>query len=116
MDDVFARVNDHMEDAGAMDPDDFIVLSRILSSTETEHLFAVSKPVPGEEMVALDGTYITGVFEGSYDHGPEWLAEMERRVRERGAGPGTVYFFHTTCPRCAEEYGVNYVVGVARIA
>jgi hypothetical protein len=26
-----------------------------------------------------------------------------------------VYFFYTTCPKCAEVYGKNYVVGVVEI-
>lgn len=116
MDEVFTRVFDHMEDVGAMNPDDFIVLSRDLSPTEGEHLFAASKPVPGETMVRLSGIYLTGIFEGPYDQGPHWQAEMERRVRDRGSEPGKIYFFYTTCPRCAEEYGKNYVVCVAEIA
>jgi len=116
MGDVFGRVFDHMEDAGAMDPDDFIVLSRDLSPAEAEHLFAVSKPVPGEETVTLTGRYITGVFEGPYHHGPQWLAEMERRIRDRGAERGKIYFYYTTCPKCAEAYGKNHVIGVAQIA
>lgn len=35
-----------------------------------------------------------------------------------GVGEGlhldTLYFFYTTCPRCAKAHGHNYVVGVAR--
>jgi hypothetical protein len=27
----------------------------------------------------------------------------------------TMYFFYTTCPRCAKHYGKNYVVGVAQV-
>jgi hypothetical protein len=28
-------------------------------------------------------------------------------------GESDVYFFFTTCPKCAKAYGRNYVVGVA---
>jgi len=115
MDAVFTRVSDHMNDVGAMDPDDFIVLTHDLSPSESEHLFAVSKPVPGETMVRLTGKYLTGVFEGPYDQGLKWFIEMGKRIRERGGEPGKIYFYYTTCPQCAEEYGKNYVIGVAEI-
>lgn len=47
---MFGRVNKHMENAGASGENQFIVLSREISPWSSEHLFAVSKPVPGEEM------------------------------------------------------------------
>lgn len=111
---VFARVNDHLREAGAYDPDNFIVLSRDLSSWQAEHLFAISRPVPQEETARLTGDYITRVFEGPYRHARHWHAEMTALARDRGATAGEVYFFYTTCPRCAKAYGRNYVVGVAR--
>jgi hypothetical protein len=27
----------------------------------------------------------------------------------------TLYFFYTTCPKCAKHYGKNYVVAVAKV-
>jgi hypothetical protein len=32
-----------------------------------------------------------------------------------GFEPGKVYFFYTTCPKCAEAYGKSYVVGVVEV-
>ena len=43
---VFTRVQTHIEDAGAQDPDGYLVLSQDLSSREDDHLFAVTKTVP----------------------------------------------------------------------
>ncbi len=40
---------------------------------------------------------------------------MERYVHEKGKQLDTIYFFYTTCPRCAKHYGKNYVVGVAKV-
>ena len=115
MGEVFARVNAHMQQAGAFDPDNFIVLSHDPSAESGEHFFAVSKPVPDEEMVELSGDFVTKVFDGPYQDGPRWQAEMEALVRARGAEPDRIFFFYTTCPKCAEAYGHNYVVGVAEI-
>ncbi len=110
---VFARVLDKMVPSGAYDPDNTIVLSRDRSAWAADHYFATTGPVEGEEMVTLDGDYITKVFEGPYKDAKEWYGEMEDLVRARGAEPGEIYFFYTTCPKCAKVYGKNYVVGVA---
>ena len=37
-------------------------------------------------------------------------------MARRGREAGTVYFFYTTCPKCLEVYGKNYVVAVAALA
>ncbi len=113
---VFARVNGHLREAGAYDPDNFIVLSRDLSPWQAEHLFAISRPVPQEETTRLSGDFVTRIFEGPDREAKHWHAEMAALAHARGATAGEVYFFYTTCPRCAKAYGRNYVVGVARTA
>ncbi|GLQ76733.1 hypothetical protein GCM10007881_02480 [Mesorhizobium huakuii] len=113
---VFARVNKHIEDAGASDPDRFIVLSRDVSPWSSEHLFAVSKPVANEEMTTLSGDYVTKLFEGPYSQARAWDEEMRQIARHRNAEGREVYFFYTTCPKCAKAYGKNYIVGIAAVA
>jgi hypothetical protein len=113
---VFARVNQHMDDAGASDPERFIVLSKDVSPWRGEHLFSVTKPVPGEEMTAMTGDFVTKVFEGSYGQARQWCEIMRQAVGVPNAEKSDVYFFYTTCPKCAKAYGRNYVVGVAAIS
>lgn len=110
---VFSRVLGHIRDADAFDPDECIVLSRDTSPWAGEHLFSVSKPVANEEMTTLSGDFVTKVFEGPYRKARDWYREMQDLVRARGKTPGEVYFYYTTCPRCAKAYGKNYVIGVA---
>ncbi|MDU8942366.1 hydrolase [Ovoidimarina sediminis] len=112
---VFERVDRRVTRAHGWDPDDIIVLSRDLSPWETEHLFAVSRDIPGEEMVTLSGDFITHVFEGPYGAARNWVPELERMVLAKGLTPKTIYFFYTTCPDCAKVYGRNYVVGVVEV-
>ena len=112
---VFTRVMRHIEAAGAMDEGDFVVLSRDLGAFEGEHLFAVSRPVSDEEMTTLSGDFITKVFEGPYHQAKDWYQEMIDLVAARGQKPGDIWFFYTTCPKCAKAYGKNYVVGFAQI-
>ncbi len=112
---VFRRVQSHIENADAYRSDDCIVLSRDLSAWRGEHLFSVAKDVPEEQAVTLSGDFITKVFEGPYHKAKAWHEEMINLARERGGTSDEVYFFYTTCPRCAKAYGKNYIVGVARI-
>lgn len=95
---------------------EFLVLSHDDSAWHAEHLFAVDKEVPGAEMVHLSGTFLTKVFEGPYSNAKAWAEEMTREVRERGRHLETLYFFYTTCPRCAKAYGKNYVVALAKVS
>jgi hypothetical protein len=115
MSNVFARVMAHIEKAGAMDASDYIVLSRDTSAFAGEHLFAVPKAVPDEEMTTLSGDFITKVFEGPYKNAEQWRIDMADLVRARGSEPKSTWFFYTTCPKCAKAYGQNYVVGVAEV-
>ena len=112
---VFERVDKAVEASGGWDMDDMIVLSRDLTPWESEHLFAVPRDVPGEEMVTLSGEFLTHVFEGPYREAREWGPELEGMVRAQGHVPKRLWFFYTTCPKCMRVYGKNYVVGVVQI-
>ncbi len=111
---VFSRVQKRIADAGAYDADNYIALSRDLSPWRAEHLFSVSKPVSDEETVTLTGDYVTKVFEGPYRKAKDWYSEMQSLADTKGSATDQIYFFYTTCPKCAKAYGENYVVGVAR--
>ena len=111
---VFAHTWNAIREAHA-DNGGFLVLSHDDSAWHGEHLFAVSKPVAGAEMVSLSGHFMTRVFEGPYSKAREWSKQMKCEVELRGHTLETLYFFYTTCPKCAKHYGKNYVVGVAKV-
>lgn len=115
MDRVFSRVDAAIRAADAFDPDDFIVLSRDSSLWHGEHYFACTRDVEGEEMTTLSGDFITRIFEGPFSHAGSWYREMKAAAAERGAQDAPIWFYYTTCPRCAKAYGVNYVVGLAQV-
>ncbi len=81
----------------------------------TDVYIAVSKDVPGAEMVKLSGTFLSRVFEGPYKNIRQWVKQMTEYVREKGKTLKKLYFFYTTCPKCAKYYGKNYVVLLAQI-
>lgn len=112
---VFTRVQGHIDDAAAMDREQVIVLYRDVSAFKGEHLFAVTKEVPGEEMTRLSGDYVTKIFEGPYSDAKAWHEDLKALSASRGKPDGKVWFFYTTCPKCAKAYGKNYVVGLAEV-
>ena len=111
---VYPRTLAAIEQAAAQDPDQFIVLSHDPSPWRAEHFFAVTKPVPGQQMVRLSGDYLTRVFEGPYKNAPLWEKQMEQLLKQQGKQAKKTYFFYTTCPKCAKVYGKNYLVAVTQ--
>jgi hypothetical protein len=108
---VFKTTFNAIESAGAQDTEQCIVLSRDTSPWSAEHLFAVSKDVPNQNMVRLTGDYKTKVFEGPFKNIGKWCAELRAGRNSSQQAPET-FFFYTTCPKCAKFYGKNYVVGL----
>lgn len=112
---VYPKTFAAIEEAEAFNENDCIVLSYDPSPWRGEHYFSVTKEVPGQEMVYLTGNYLTKVFEGPYKNAPKWEKQMQELVASKGGQAKRVYFFYTTCPKCAKVYGENYVVAVAEI-
>ena len=110
---VYSKTMKAIEQKKATSEDNFVVLSKEKSPWKAEHLFAVNKSIPGQEMVKLSGDYVTKVFNGPYKEMPKWDKELRSLVEKKGKTPKNNYFFYTTCPKCAKAYGENYVVGVA---
>ena len=96
-------------------PPEMIVLSDENSLWGADVYIAISKEVPGARMAALSGTYLAKVFEGPYRNMRAWIAEMTSFVKGKGKGLQKLYFFYTTCPKCAKKYGKNYVVILAQV-
>jgi hypothetical protein len=98
-----------------MSPEEAMVLSRDLTPWRAEQLYAVSKEVEGADNVTLDGKFASIVFEGDYSKAKDWFDDMVEYALELGTKTDEIYFFYTTCPKCAEHYGKNYVVGLAKL-
>ena len=112
---VFSRVQEHIEEADAADPATEIVLSHDISPWQSEHFFAVPNDIPGEEMTELSGDFFTRVFEGPYRHVKHFEHDMRIAAKAMGKTAKDVFFFYTTCPKCARAYGENYIIGVAQV-
>jgi hypothetical protein len=76
----------------------------------------VSKEVPAVKMITMSGTFLTKVFEGPYKYIGVWAKEMDAYVKSKGKTTDKLYYFYTTCPKCAKVYGKNYVVLFAQVS
>ena len=111
---VMARLQKKIEAAGA-DTDEYLALNDETSRWRSDVYVAVSKEVPDAEMTRISGTFLTKVFEGPFSEMGRWMEEMQKFVRAQGKIASRYYFFYTTCPACAKEYGKNYVVIFAKV-
>ncbi len=111
---VMTRNMKKIEEAGADTPEP-LVLSDEKSLWSSDVYIAVSKEVPGAEMERISGTFLSKVFEGSYGNTSKWVRTMYDFIKSRGKEAKKLYFFYTTCPKCAKFYGKNYTVLLAEV-
>lgn len=98
--------------AGTENP---IVLSDENSLWGSNIFIDVIKDVPKANMTTISGSFITKVFEGSFNNTNKWVNEMKDYIRSKNKEIKKLYFYYTTCPKCAKKYRKNYVVIFAKI-
>ena len=111
---VMVRNLEKIQAADALEPEP-IMLSDEKSLWGSDIYIAVSRDVPGAETVKISGTFLTKVFEGPYKDIRQWIQEMKAWLESKAANVKKMYFFYTTCPKCAKYYGKNYVVILAQV-
>jgi hypothetical protein len=102
-----------IEAAGAK-PENMVLLADENSLWGADVYIEVTKDVPGAKMATISGTFLSKVFEGPYRNVRTWIDEMQAFVTAKGKTLEKLYFYYTTCPKCAKKYGKNYVVLLAK--
>ena len=111
---VMVRNMEPIEAAGAQEGEPLLLCDEN-SLWGSDVSLAVTKEVPGAEMVRISGTFLTRAFEGPYKDIRKWVPQMTDYVAAQNKTMQKLYFFYTTCPKCAKHYGKNYVVLLAQI-
>ncbi len=111
---VMTRNMEKIKAAGALAPQP-LMLTDENSLWGADVYIAVSREVPGAKMEKISGTFLSKVFEGSYKDAGKWAKGMQKYVRSKGKDIKKMYFYYTTCPKCAEYYGKNYTVLLAKV-
>lgn len=114
---IMKRLYEAVEKSGnALPVEQTMILSRDISPWRAEQLYSISEPIKHADNVTLNGTFITRAFEGPYSNAKQWYKSMHEYVRNQKKHINKLYFFYTTCPKCAKHYGKNYVIGVADVS
>jgi hypothetical protein len=103
-----------IEAAGAA-PETMVVLCDENSLWGADVYIEVTKDIPGATVARISGTFLCKVFDGPYRNMWQWIEEMKAFVRTKGKDIQQLYFFYTTCPKCAKKYGKNYVAILAQV-
>ncbi len=111
---VMVRNMEKIQQAEALGPEP-LVLSDEKSLWGADVYIAVAKEIPDAEMVRISGTFLTKVFEGPYKDAGKWARTMTDYVKDKAGRMEKMYFFYTTCPKCARVYGKNYTVLLAKV-
>jgi hypothetical protein len=111
---VMKRTLSAIEAAGAA-PENRIILTEENSLWGADVYVEATSDVPGANMATISGTFLSKVFEGPYSNIRTWIDEMKAFVQGKGKDLKKMYFFYTTCPKCAKKYGKNYVAILARL-
>ena len=96
-------------------PEAMVVLSDENSLWGADVYIEVTKDIPGTNMATISGSFLSKVFEGPYRNMRKWIEEMKTFVQSNDKHLEKIYFFYTTCPKCAKKYGKNYVAILAKV-
>ncbi len=94
---------------------EFIVLSNNETLWGMDIYIKTKQEIPNANNVTISGSFLSKVFEGEYRNIPKWIEEMKIYVSSKGTEIKDLFFYYTTCPKCAKKYGNNYVVLLAKI-
>jgi hypothetical protein len=111
---VFSKTMKKLEEAKAV-PEKFISLTDENSLFGADVYLSASKEVQDLEFEKISGTFLSKVFEGSYDKMGEWIKEVQDYAKSKGKEAKKLLFWYTTCPKCAQKYGKNYTVIFAQV-
>ncbi|MBL7147660.1 MAG: hypothetical protein ISS82_02435 [Nanoarchaeota archaeon] len=92
-----------------------LMLSDEKSLWSSDIYISVNKEIKGAKISKISGKFLTKVFEGPYKNAKKWTKEMKDYVKEKNKNIKKIYYFYTTCPKCAKFYGKNYVVIFAEV-
>jgi len=94
---------------------DGMCLSDHTSKWKMDVYLAVDKEIPGEENTTLSGRFLSKVYEGPFQDTGKWCKDFEQLASQKGVKISKWYMWYTTCPKCAQKYGKNYVVIIAQV-
>lgn len=94
---------------------DDLLLFNDPTAFKSDMYLSVSEKVPGAHNIELSGTFMSKVFEGPYHKVPKFINEMNVFLASKDQKANDYYVHYAYCPKCAKEFGHNYVVLFAEL-
>lgn len=94
---------------------DGLILSDENSLWGSDLYFCVNDDIPDADNVKISGTFYSKVYEGSFSDIGTWTEHFKTHLESKGKRFSKLYYWYTTCPKCAKVYGKNYVVLLGKI-
>ena len=111
---VMKKLDEKLTKADAKVPEN-VGLSDHTSKWNMDIYLAVDKEIPGAENVTLTGKYFSKVYEGPFSDTGKWMKDYESVAKIKNLAVKKEFMWYTTCPKCAQKYGKNYVVVVGQV-
>ncbi len=111
---VIKKLMEKIEKAGAVSQD-WMGLSDHTSKWNMDLYVAVDREIPGAENTVLEGKFLSKVYEGNFKETGKWCENFKDFAKSKGMEIKKWYMWYTTCPKCAQKYGKNYVVIIAEV-
>lgn len=108
------RLDETITQANAENPQ-AMCLSDHTSIWNMDLYLAVDKEIPNAQNTTLSGTFVSKVYEGSFNETGKWQKDFTVWHSTQGHKIVKQFMWYTTCPKCAKKYGKNYVVILAEI-
>ncbi len=111
---VMKRLDSKVRNAGAHVLGSMCLTDRTSKRNMNLYL-AVDKEVPGVKNISLTGKFYSKVYEGQIYDTKEWSDDYKLLMRAKGLTIKKWFMWYITCPKCAKEYGKNYVVIICEV-
>lgn len=113
---TITRMMKTIDEQQALPPEsEILMLSTDPSPWKSELYIHVTKEIKGGENMRLSGTYLTKVYDGPYSEIRKWVGDLQAHAKNSQKKLKRMFFYYTTCPKCAKKHGHNYVVGFAEV-
>lgn len=99
----------------AEDKQDILLLFTDPSAFKSNLLLSVTGNVPNAQNTTLSGTYISKVFDGTFNSVPKFMKEMDIFLAKEGKTAKNYYVHYAYCPKCAKRNRHNYMVLFAEL-
>jgi len=111
---VMKRLDETVSKAEAKIPEG-LCLSDHTSKWNMDVYLAVDKELPAEKNTSFSGKFYSKVYEGPFKDTGKWTKDFESIVKSKGLKIKKWFMWYTTCPKCAKEYGKNYVAIISHL-